>query len=87
MISNTNFLPDVQDVAHSFSQAAKNYDQVADLQRLVADQLITKGAGLHQGRVLDIGSGTGYVKNIGILGDSCKKRIIICTQTTSQVSW
>ena len=61
MISNTNFLPDVQDVAHSFSQAAKNYDQVAGLQRLVADQLITKGAGLHQGRVLDIGSGTGYV--------------------------
>lgn len=61
MISNPKILPDVQSVAHSFSQAAKNYDQVAGLQRLAADQLITKGADLHRGCVLDIGSGTGYV--------------------------
>lgn len=48
-------------MAHSFSQAAKNYDQVAGLQRLAADQLISKSADLHQGWVLDIGSGTGYI--------------------------
>ena len=48
MISHANFLPNVEDVAYSFSQAAKNYDQVAGLQRLVADELITKGAGLHR---------------------------------------
>jgi len=61
VISHANFLPNVEDVAYSFSQAAKNYDQVAGLQRLVADELITKGADLHNGCVLDIGSGTGYV--------------------------
>ena len=58
---NSKFLPDVQQVAQAFNQAAKTYDQVAGLQRLAADQLLNKGAGLHFGTVLDIGSGTGYV--------------------------
>jgi malonyl-CoA O-methyltransferase len=58
---NSNFLPNVQQVAQAFSQAAKTYDQVAGLQRIVADQLLTKGDSFHRGRVLDVGSGTGYV--------------------------
>jgi malonyl-CoA O-methyltransferase len=58
---SSNFLPDVQQVAQAFSQAAATYDQVAGLQRLVADQLLKKGVGFHLGKVLDIGSGTGYV--------------------------
>ncbi len=57
----SNFLPDVQQVAQAFSQAAATYDQVAGLQRIVADQLLKKGADFHLGKVLDIGSGTGYV--------------------------
>jgi len=58
---NSNFLPNVQQVAQAFSQAAKTYDEVAGLQRIVADQLLAKGNGFHRGKVLDIGSGTGYV--------------------------
>ena len=58
---NSNYLPNVQQVAQAFSQAAKTYDEVAGLQRIVADQLLAKGDGFHRGRVLDIGCGTGYV--------------------------
>ena len=61
MNPNSNFLPSVQQVAQAFSQAAKTYDQVAGLQRIAADRLLNKGVDLHRGRVLDIGSGTGYV--------------------------
>jgi len=61
MMPSSNFLPDVQQVAQAFSQAAKTYDQVAGLQRIAADQLLNKGTVLHRGKVLDIGSGTGYV--------------------------
>lgn len=34
---------------------------MASLQRLVADNLLTKGQTFQQGQILDIGSGTGYV--------------------------
>jgi malonyl-CoA O-methyltransferase len=61
MMPSSNFLPDVQQVAQAFSQAAETYDQVAGLQRIAADQLLKKGSILHLGKVLDIGSGTGYV--------------------------
>ncbi|MBT3437731.1 MAG: malonyl-ACP O-methyltransferase BioC [Oceanospirillaceae bacterium] len=54
-------LPSVQQIARAFSQAAQTYDQVAGLQRLVADDLLARGQMLHAGKVLDIGSGTGYV--------------------------
>jgi len=56
-----NALPSVQQIAQAFSQAAQTYDQVAGLQRLVADELLARGQTLHTGKVLDIGSGTGYV--------------------------
>jgi malonyl-CoA O-methyltransferase len=58
---SSNLLPDVQQVAQAFSQAAATYDQVAGLQRIAADQLLKKGALFHLGKVLDVGSGTGYV--------------------------
>ena len=58
---NLNLLPDVDKVAQAFSQAASTYDDVAGLQRIAADQLLKKGPLVHQGKVLDIGSGTGYV--------------------------
>lgn len=56
-------LPDSKNVAHAFSQAAKNYDDVAGLQRLAADKLLLKSKNAHFGDVLDIGSGTGYVSS------------------------
>lgn len=56
-----NALPSVQQIAQAFSQAAQTYDQVAGLQRLVADDLLARGQTLHAGKMLDIGSGTGYV--------------------------
>jgi malonyl-CoA O-methyltransferase len=59
--ANYNALPSVQQIAQAFSQAAQTYDQVAGLQRLVADDLLTRGEVLHTGKMLDIGSGTGYV--------------------------
>ena len=58
---NNYALPPVQQIAKAFSQAAPTYDQVAGLQRLVADQLLCHDKGAHQGSVLDIGCGTGYV--------------------------
>jgi len=61
MMPSSNLLPDVQQVAQAFSQAAATYDQVAGLQRIAADQLLKKGTKLHLGKVLDLGSGTGYV--------------------------
>ena len=61
MTPNPTFLPDVQKVAQAFSQAAETYDDVAGLQRIAAGQLLKKSQLSHQGKVLDIGSGTGYV--------------------------
>lgn len=63
-------LPSVQQIAQAFSQAAQTYDQVAGLQRLVADELLAGGKALHSGKVLDIGSGTGYVS--AHLADQCE---------------
>lgn len=55
---------DKRNVADSFSRAAASYDSVADLQRRVADTLFTKLSGSigqeQQGRILDLGCGTGY---------------------------
>ena len=48
-----------QSVADSFSRAAKTYDQVASLQRYVADQLLLLKDDIH-GVVADVGCGTGY---------------------------
>jgi len=54
-------LPSVDQVAQAFSQAAQTYDHVAGLQRMVADELLARGASFQQGKLLDLGSGTGYV--------------------------
>ncbi len=52
-------LPDKRQVAASFSKAATSYDSVADLQRAVGTELMTRLPGLVPSRWLDLGSGTG----------------------------
>lgn len=56
-----NSLPSVDQIAQSFSQAAQQYDDVAGLQRLVADRLFELFGQPLSGRVMDLGCGTGYV--------------------------
>lgn len=48
-----------QDVARSFSQAAATYDQVADLQRRVAETLLAKIPEKSFSQIADLGCGTG----------------------------
>ena len=52
-------LPDKRQVAASFSKAAASYDSVADLQRAVGTELMTRLPALAPSRWLDLGSGTG----------------------------
>ncbi|HCI03208.1 MAG TPA: hypothetical protein DE276_08415 [Oceanospirillaceae bacterium] len=54
-------LPSVSRVAQAFSQAAEHYDQVAGLQRQVADHLLKHCHTQLNGVVMDLGCGTGYV--------------------------
>jgi malonyl-CoA O-methyltransferase len=54
-------LPDKRQVAASFSRAAASYDSVAELQRDVGQQLLSRlPASFMPGRWLDMGCGTGY---------------------------
>jgi len=54
-------LPDKRQVAASFSRAAASYDSVAELQRDVGSQLLSRlPEGFSPERWLDLGSGTGY---------------------------
>ncbi|WP_122278991.1 malonyl-ACP O-methyltransferase BioC [Pseudomonas syringae group genomosp. 3] len=54
-------LPDKRQVAASFSRAAGSYDSVAELQRSVGSELLSRlPAGLTPSRWLDLGCGTGY---------------------------
>ncbi|MGF0242538.1 malonyl-ACP O-methyltransferase BioC [Rhodococcus sp. IEGM1300] len=54
-------LPDKRQVAASFSRAAASYDSVAELQRDVGNQLLTRlPLEFVPGRWLDMGCGTGY---------------------------
>lgn len=53
-------LPDKRQVAASFSKAAASYDSVADLQRAVGTELLSRLPDLSPSRWLDLGSGTGY---------------------------
>ncbi|WP_122340187.1 malonyl-ACP O-methyltransferase BioC [Pseudomonas caricapapayae] len=54
-------LPDKRQVAASFSKAAGSYDSVAELQRSVGNELLSRlPAELVPARWLDLGSGTGY---------------------------
>ncbi|RMS12754.1 hypothetical protein ALP75_203869 [Pseudomonas syringae pv. actinidiae] len=52
--------PDKRQVAASFSRAAGSYDSVAELQRSVGSELLSRlPAGLTPSRWLDLGCGTG----------------------------
>ncbi|GAA0702648.1 malonyl-ACP O-methyltransferase BioC [Marinobacterium maritimum] len=51
---------DKRKVAQAFSRAAQSYDSVAQLQRDIADQLLGWLPQQVQGRMLDLGCGTGY---------------------------
>ncbi|QXW44629.1 malonyl-ACP O-methyltransferase BioC [Pseudomonas amygdali] len=54
-------LPDKRQVAASFSRAAGSYDSVAELQRSVGSELLSRlPAQFSPARWLDLGSGTGY---------------------------
>lgn len=58
-------LPDKRQVAVSFSRAAASYDSVAELQRAVGYELISRlPASLKPERWLDVGCGTGYFSRV-----------------------
>ncbi|MGE6386675.1 malonyl-ACP O-methyltransferase BioC [Pseudomonas sp. NPDC078416] len=58
-VNGQQALPDKRQVAASFSKAAVSYDSVADLQRAVGAELMTRLPALAPSRWLDLGSGTG----------------------------
>lgn len=59
---NTNIaVPiDKKAVSNSFSKAAKHYDQFAQLQRDIGENLISQINNQHNSKILDLGCGTGY---------------------------
>ena len=58
-------LPDKRRVAVSFSRAAASYDSVAELQRAVGFELISRlPEHLNPSRWLDVGCGTGYFSRV-----------------------
>lgn len=48
-----------KDIAHRFSKAAKQYNSIASIQRVIAEQALTNLPHRLQGQALDIGCGTG----------------------------
>ncbi|WP_282368278.1 malonyl-ACP O-methyltransferase BioC [Pseudomonas sp. PS02290] len=58
-VNGQQALPDKRQVAASFSKAATSYDSVADLQRAVGTELMTRLPDLVPSLWLDLGSGTG----------------------------
>lgn len=60
-IENESLQVNKQDVARSFSQAASTYDQVAALQRQVAEALLKRIPERTFNYVVDLGCGTGVV--------------------------
>jgi len=61
---NQNPLPDKRQVAASFSKAATSYDSVAELQRAVGSELMSRLPEVMPARWLDLGSGTGYFSRV-----------------------
>lgn len=61
---NQGPLPDKRQVAASFSRAAASYDSVAQLQRAVGSELMSRLPPLKPSRWLDLGSGTGYFSRV-----------------------
>ncbi|MDH0747391.1 malonyl-ACP O-methyltransferase BioC [Pseudomonas sp. GD03842] len=59
-----NHLPDKRQVAASFSKAAASYDSVAELQRAVGTELMSRLPATSPARWLDLGSGTGYFSRL-----------------------
>ncbi|MCY7260392.1 MULTISPECIES: malonyl-ACP O-methyltransferase BioC [Pseudomonas] len=58
-------LPDKRQVAASFSRAAASYDSVAELQRTVGQQLLSRlPEGWTPARWLDLGCGTGHFSRV-----------------------
>ncbi len=57
-------LPDKRQVAASFSKAAGSYDSVADLQRAVGTELLSRLPETAPSRWADLGSGTGYFSRV-----------------------
>lgn len=58
-------LPDKRDVAASFSRAAASYDSVAELQRAVGSELLSRlPDAFIPARWLDLGCGTGYFSRV-----------------------
>ncbi len=49
-------------IARSFSRAASDYDDLAELQKQVGHELLARIPGKYQGVVLDLGCGTGYFR-------------------------
>lgn len=68
------FLIDKRQVRRSFERAAKSYDQVAVLQRAVADRMAERLQFIkhHPAAILDAGCGTGYARPLlqGHYGDA-----------------
>ncbi|MBJ2129533.1 methyltransferase domain-containing protein [Alteromonas sp. IB21] len=48
-----------KDIAHRFSKAAKQYNSIASIQRVIAEQALINLPNCLQGQALDIGCGTG----------------------------
>lgn len=58
-------MPDKRQVAASFSRAASSYDSVAQLQRDVGNELLSRlPQDREPGRWLDMGCGTGYFSRL-----------------------
>lgn len=59
LLNKAHFSQEKKRIAHSFSRAAKHYDEYAELQKNVAQELL-ENVNYSHGILLDVGCGTGY---------------------------